>query len=60
MGTLRSTDPDCIGRLCNDVVLGEPVERADDVLVWDDSAFPTGVASVVDDELVVTVDEEPT
>lgn len=60
MGTLRSTK-DLTGYTYNDVILGDPVEVDGDptTFEWDDSLFPTGVASLKNGAVVVVVDEAP-
>lgn len=69
MGTLRS-QTNLTGQTVNGILLGDPVapvradgspaqpgdSMADLFWAWDDSAFPTGVAVVVDGEVTVTPD----
>lgn len=61
MGTLRAFTSEPQGHTYNGVLLGDPVELDDDPATWewDDSAFPSGLVSVVNGELVVVPDEEP-
>ena len=62
MGTLRSLTDEPTGYVYNGVILGQPVELDDDpsTFEWDDGAFPTGTANVIDGELVVVPDETET
>lgn len=69
MGTIRS-QTNLTGQTVNGVLLGDPVApvRADgspaqpgdsmgDLFwAWDDAAYPTGVANLVDGEVVITPD----
>ena len=59
MGTLRALTIEPQGYSFNGVTFGEPVELDDDpsTFEWNDGAFPNGECSVVDGELIVTVDE---
>lgn len=69
MGTLRSFTNWTVNEdgtpaepvFVNGVQLGQPVELDGDpnTFEWDDSAFPTGVVTVVDGVAEVTPDEVP-
>lgn len=58
MGTLRSTSLDAKGHSYRGITLGEPIELDGDLSTyeWDHGAFPSGEVSLVEGELVVTVD----